>query len=350
SLARMLDGMGLVHIRLLEIESEPEEDAAEENSEERRKRLRQMARKTFSKAMSTVKDVMNLAGNDEEINVAQTKRVIHNLIDRIAEDESSMIELTALRNFDEYTYVHSTNVCVYALTIGVRIGLDRARLAQLGLAALFHDIGKVRLSSDLINKPGAFDEDDWVQMQRHPILGSKTALRNLELDIHTARVARVCFEHHINADFTGYPLLRYGQRPSNLFSRIVAIVDTFDALTSGRVYIKHANTSDEVIRKMHYQMAIKFDALLLKTFTDVVGVYPAGSLVLLSTDEVALVLSHNEIDRTRPQVKIIGDRSGMFEEPIFAELTDGSSTDRYITRIIDAEKHGIDLSRIISAD
>jgi len=348
-LAERLTDNGLSEVRLLSIEEEEDEDDTEITDEERQ-RFRQMARATFFKAMTVVQEIVAGARDNQDINTAKTKRVVHSLIDHLTRDEHSLLELTGIRNFDDYTYVHSTNVAVYALTVGVRVNLDRARLSQLGFAALFHDVGKVKLPQDLVRKPDAFDEDDWVQMQRHPLLGAKTVLRNLRLDVHSARAARAAFEHHMHVDFTGYPRLHYDQRGPNLFSRIVSIVDTFDALASGRVYMKQAMASDMVIKKMRYQMTSKFDPFLLKLFNDIIGVYPAGSLVLLTTDEIALVLTNNEKDPLRPYVKVVGDRSGLLVEPLWVDLSLPEHADRKVIRQIDPARYGLDIRDFILSD
>jgi HD-GYP domain-containing protein (c-di-GMP phosphodiesterase class II) len=234
--------------------------------------------------------------------------------------------------------------------MGIRLGLDRARLSQLGLTALFHDIGKVKLPKDIITKPDAFDENDWIQMQRHPLLGAKTILRNLKLDAHNVRAAVGAFEHHINQDFTGYPLLRHKKRPTNLFSKIIAIVDSFDALSSGRIYLKKSIPPDEVVKKMRYQMKIKFDPFLLKLFNNIIGIYPAGSLVLLTTDEIALILTNNDIDRARPYVKIVGNRSGLLDKPIWVDLSQEGQEHRKLTRMLDPSRYGLDVKDFVLQD
>jgi len=275
---------------------------------------------------------------------------VHNLIDHISRDESSLIELAAIKDYDDYTYAHSTNVCIYSLTLGVRLKMDRARLSQLGFAALFHDVGKVKLPSDLIKKPDAYDENDWLQMQQHPLLGAKTILRNMKLELHTARGARGAFEHHINQDFTGYPKLKYKKRQTNLFSKIIAIADSFDALTSGRIYVKKSIPPDEVLKKMHYQMAVKYDPFLLKIFTNIVGIYPAGSLVLLSTEELALILTNNKDDPAKPCVKLLGDKEKLFEEPVWADLSLPEHTARNIVRMVDPARYGLQVKDFILGD
>ncbi len=338
----------LAHIRLLSAREVNAEHSS--TAEEVRREFRSAARANFFRAMSVVEETVAGLSENKEVNVSKTKRVVHTLIDHIVRDESSLIELTAIRDFDDYTYAHSVNVCVYALTMGVRLGIDRARLAQLGFAAIFHDAGKVKLSTDLIRKPDNFDEDDWLQMQRHPLLGAKTIMRSLKLDVHTARAARGAFEHHISSDNSGYPRLPDRLRPLNLFSRIISIVDSFDALTSGRIYIKKAIPADEVLRKLHFQMHAKFDPFLLKIFTDVVGIYPAGSLVLLSTDEVALILTNSDTDRARPYVKIIGNQHGPLSEPEWADLSLPEESGRTVVRLIDPERYGLNTRELILRD
>ena len=175
-------------------------------------------------------------------------------------------------------------------------------------------------------------------------------MRNLKLDTHAARASRGAFEHHITNDFKGYPVLRYGRRPVNLFSKIIAIADSFDALTSGRSYLKDVNSASDAFRKMHFQMKSKFDPFLLKMFTNVVGIYPSGSLVLLSTEEVALVLTGNDADRTRPYVKIIGNRNGLLDTPEWVDLSQGEHQDRKILRVIDPERHGLNIKNFILQD
>ncbi len=321
-----------------------------DTAEEMRRQFRAAARKTFKRALTIVQEVIVQAESGEQLNISKTKRVVHSLIDHIVRDESSMLELTAIKDYDVYTYAHSVNVSVYALTVGVHLGLDRPRLSQLGYAAIFHDIGKIQLPHDLIHKPDAFDEDDWRQMQLHPLLGAKTILRNMKLDIHTARAARGAFEHHINADFTGYPKLHYKKRTPNLFSKIISIVDSFDALVSGRVYMKKMNTPEIVITKMRNHMAVKFDPFLLDIFHRIIGVYPAGSLVLLSTDELALVLTNNDEHRDRPYVKIVGNRHGLLDETIWVDLASPEHAHRTIIRPVNPQRYGLNVRDFILDD
>jgi len=344
--ANRLSELGIEGITLLAVEKKVSRAVL---SEEKKKFMRRAARVTFFRAISVVEDSMTRAAHDKDIDISKARRVVHSLIDHIAEDECSLIELTNIRDFDEYTYAHCANVCVYSLTIGLKLGLDRQRLSDLGFAALFHDIGKIKLPEDLIRKPDVFDENDWRQMQRHPILGAKTILRNLKFNRQSARAAVVAFEHHINKDFTGYPTLS-AKRSTNLFSKIVSIADTFDALNSGRVYIKRAIPPDEVLRKMMYQMDVKFDDFLLKLFINIIGIYPPGTMVLLTGDKLAVVSKTNPNNLSRPELKIIGSKSGPYKEFIEIDLAAPENSDIKINRIIDPSKYNIDIKNILLSD
>ncbi|MFH2048341.1 MAG: HD domain-containing phosphohydrolase [bacterium] len=324
------------------------EEEKDQTTEEQRRELRKTAKGLFFKAISTVEDIIVKSAQGRDLNISQTKRVVHSLVDHLEQDMSSLLELTALNDFDDYTCAHSTNVCIYSLTQGVRLGMDRARLSQLGFSALFHDIGKIKLSHDLICKPEAFDVNDWKQMQQHPLMGAKTILRNFKIDDHTARAACAAFEHHINIDYTGYPRLSKRQ-PLNLFSKIITISDVFDALTSGRVYIKKKISPDQVLKKMRLDMRNKFDPFLLKLFHSIIGIYPAGTLVLLSTDEIAIVLANND-EMDRPMVNLIGNRNGLLDEPVWVDLSKPENYHRTIIRLVEPEKYGLNLRDFILKD
>jgi HD-GYP domain-containing protein (c-di-GMP phosphodiesterase class II) len=316
---------------------------------EDRQKLRRQARDTFFRAIRNVKEVMLVTDRDEPIIVSRTKRIVHSVIDQISNDGSALMELASIKNFDEYTYAHSVNVSIYALTLGFRLGLDRRELSELGVAALFHDLGKIRLPRDLVTKPGRFDDFDWVQMRRHPLLGAMIIAETMRLDNHSARAVAAAYEHHINTDGTGYPTLPE-PRQTNLYSRIIAIADTFDAMTSGRIYIKHAISPDEVLRKMMYQMSAKFDSFLMKLFVNLIGIYPIGSLVLLTDKSLGIVTKSNPAEPSRPEVRLIADREGRKTTPEWFDLADPANRSVDVARCLDPDQYGINVTKYILSD
>jgi hypothetical protein len=164
-----------------------------------------------------------------------------------------------------------------------------------------------------------------------------------------ARAMAVAFEHHINPDNTGYPKLPQ-PGPINLYSRIVSIADNFDALTSGRIYIKQEIPADEVIRKLMYQMQDKFDPVLLKLFVSIMGIYPIGSLVLLSDKSLGIVSRTHSEDLSRPEVYIIADEDGPFETPRPHDLSVAECSHLSIVRVLNPKKYGIKIDDYILTD
>ncbi len=322
-------------------------DSENFDSEEKKNSTRAMARKTFFTAIAVVQDTVNKARTQNVINISKTKRVVQSLIDQIISDEAALLEMTSLRNFDDYTYVHSVNVCVLSLVTGYHLGLDRKRLSDLGVGALMHDIGKMKLPIELINKPDSFNEYDWMQMRKHPIFGVKALLKTRTTDETSARCSSTIFEHHISYDGTGYPSLMNNRKPS-LFARIVSIADNYNAMASGRVYHRKMNLPDEVISNMVSRIGTAFDPIILKVFINAMGIFPVGSVVTLSSNEIGIVAKNNPNDLERPQVKIIGNQDGMLDMADVKILDLSKEAGITVTKIVDTDKFKIDIANYLS--
>jgi HD-GYP domain-containing protein (c-di-GMP phosphodiesterase class II) len=304
------------------------------------------ARKTFFSAIAVVQDTINQARNNNSINISKTKRVVQELINRIIDDEAAMTELTVLKSFDDYTYVHSVNVCVLSLVLGFHLGLDRRMLSNLGVGALLHDIGKTKLPIELVNKPTTFDEFDWQMMRKHPIYGVKALLKTRAIDETTARASSAIFEHHLSLDGSGYPELSNKRKPS-LFAKIVSIADTYNAMTSGRIYHKQRHMPDEAITNMSNRIDKAFDPLLLKVFINTIGIYPVGTVVALSSREIGIIARNNPDNLERPSVKIIANEAGLFEINEVKVIDLSKETGVQVTKIINDDKYNIDISNYI---
>jgi HD-GYP domain-containing protein (c-di-GMP phosphodiesterase class II) len=316
------------------------EDQEELGDEDRHKAIRALAKKTFFSAISVVRDTMSQIKNHSTINIAKTKRVVQKMIDVIIEDESALVEMTALRDFDDYTYVHSVNVCVLALILGFNLGFDRKRLSNLGVGSLIHDLGKTKLPVDLVNKPDSYDEYDWELMRKHPIYGVKFLLKTRSVEETTARASAAVYEHHISYDGTGYPNLLRKRMPT-LFARIVAIADTYNAMSAGRIYHRKRNLPDEVITNMVNRAGKAFDPILLKVFINAIGIYPVGTVVALSSNQIGIVTKSNPQDPEKPKVKIVADESGMLgiDEVKVIDLSEEPGI--VVTKMIDGDKYNI---------
>jgi HD-GYP domain-containing protein (c-di-GMP phosphodiesterase class II) len=304
------------------------------------------ARKTFFTAIGTVQEIVGQAKAGNRINLAKTKRIVQGMVDQIIDNESAMVELTVLRDFDEYTYVHSVNVCVLALVLGFHLGLDKKRLSDLGVAALLHDIGKINLPIELVNKPDTYNDMDWQQMRAHPVFGVKTILKTRGSDLSSVRAIATAYEHHITYLGGGYPELLQKRTPC-LFAQIVSIADSFNAMVSGRVYHRKRMAGDEVITNMVNRAGTDFNALLLKVFINTIGVYPVGSVVRLNTNEIAIVSRTNPDDLIKPEVKIIADQDGLKPELKIIDLSAENAADIHIAGVIDGDKYNIDPANYI---
>ncbi len=330
----------------------PKQKAEKEDpkKQEKLEGSRAAARKTFATAVSLVETTMTAARTGKGANLNAAKRVVQELVDQVVADESALMELAALKHYDGYTYAHSVNVAVLSIALGTRLGLDKKSLALLGFGALFHDIGKVKLPADLINKPSQYNEEDWKQMRRHPVLGAKTVILNRGTDDYTGRAVEIAFLHHVNQDLSGYPALSEKKVPG-IFPMMVKICDTFNALSSGRIYFSKPYSPDEVIQKMIGGMGNQFDPLLLKIFVSTVGVFPIGSLVLLDTGEIGIVYKTNPENIYRPKVRLIADPSGPIADFRVVDLAERDQSSglfvRSIKQLLNSHDYGLDLSKFL---
>ncbi|MBI3566373.1 MAG: HD-GYP domain-containing protein [Elusimicrobia bacterium] len=326
--------------------------AAEGGEAARAEDGRAAAQKAFFRAVRLVEEVMTRAREGREAAFAPAKRVVQTLAERVVDDEQTLFELATLRTFDEYTFAHCVNVCVYSISIGTRLGLDRAQLTDLGLAALFHDLGKAKLPLALIDKPDEYDEAEWEQMHRHPALGAKTLLAmRRTLDRGLARAVRVAYEHHRGVDGSGYPRPRRKAR-QDLFARICAIADSFDAMTSGRVYQRRAMGPAEALRRMLQRSGTGYDPVLLRLFVGAVGVFPIGTPVLLDDGRAGVVWRNDAADLMRPRVRVpVGPKGGEGAAVVDLARRDPATGEPLasVRRICSEERLGVGIQSLLNA-
>jgi HD-GYP domain-containing protein (c-di-GMP phosphodiesterase class II) len=284
------------------------------------------------------------------VSFKQARRAIQNIIDRMADDENAVLGLTTLRCHDQYTHNHSVNVSLLSMALANRAGFPKVELADLGLAALFHDMGKSTIPMEVLNKPGEFTDDDWVAMRNHPTEGVLGLSKMRGLTNLPGRMAAASFEHHMNLDFSGYPKLTVPWTIS-LTGRILTIADCYDAMTSSRVYRREPMAPSKVLNMMLSKSGKAFDAVLLKLFVNCVGIIPIGSLVMLETNELAVVLkpATDKGNTERPFVRVITDPQGnSVDHGREIDLTEKDETGDFrdsIIRLIDNTEYKFDTSR-----
>ncbi|TMQ31574.1 MAG: HD-GYP domain-containing protein [Nitrospirae bacterium] len=280
----------------------------------------------------------------------QAKRAIQNIIDLMVDDEAAVLGLTTLRCHDQYTHNHSVNVSLLSIALANRVGYPKVELADLGLAALFHDMGKSTIPMEVLNKPGEFTDDDWVAMRNHPTEGVLSLSKMRGITNLPGRMAAASFEHHMNQDFSGYPKLTVPWTIS-LTGRILTIADCYDAMTSSRVYRREPMSPSKVLNMMLSKSGKSFDPVLLKLFVNCVGIIPIGSLVMLETSELAVVLkpAADKANGERPIVRVITDPQGnSVDHGREVDLTEKDETGDFrhnVIRLIDNTEYKFDTSR-----
>jgi HD-GYP domain-containing protein (c-di-GMP phosphodiesterase class II) len=307
---------------------------------------KERAKRTYAHSVAATKDLMTGVRLGQSPNIKKIKRVVQSIVDQILNDETSLVGLTTILDYDEYTFTHSVNVCIFSVALGKRLGLSKLQLYDLGLAALFHDIGKSRVPADVINKSGSLSDDDWRAITNHPWLGLLALFQVRGTSELAYRAMIVSYEHHMKADMSGYPR-PVRPRQMSVFSKIVAVCDGFDAATSRRVYQTSPWTPADVVREMRDNPRRGLDPVIVKAFINLTGIYPVGTLVILDTLELGIVHSINPISEmlSRPIVRIIGDPQGNVLHPgDLADLADKDEHDTYRRTIIkteNPERYGI---------
>jgi HD-GYP domain-containing protein (c-di-GMP phosphodiesterase class II) len=305
------------------------------------------AKRTYAHGVAVARDVVHGVRMGRMPSTRRLKRAIQTIVDQVMENELSITGLTTLREYDEYTFTHSVNVCIFAVALGKRLGLDRLQLYDLGLAALLHDIGKARLDQALLNKNSALDEQEWRMMQSHPWLGTLTLFKMREGEELPYRAILAAHEHHMKVDLSGYPR-PVRPRSLGLFTRLIAVADGYDAATTRRVYQSVPWEADAVLRDMWFNPGRGYDPTLVKALINLLGIYPVGTCVILDTFEVAIVAgpSPDPEQLDRPLVRLVVDQSGGRIPPP-GELVDLSipamdgSFRRTIVKVTSAERYGL---------
>ena len=322
---------------------ESEEDLEEEE------RQKEAAKRTYARSVAVTKEVINSIRMGRTANVKKVKRAVQAIVDQVLNNEASLVGLTTLRDYDEYTFTHSVNVCIFSVALGRKLGLTKLQLYDLGMAALFHDVGKSRVPLEVLNKQGGLTDEEWRIMQAHPWLGVLTLFGLRGYGEIPYRGMIVAYEHHMKVDLTGYPKSLRG-RDLSIYSKIVAVADGFDAATTRRVYQTVPIQPDQVLKEMWENPRRGYDPVIVKAFINLIGIYPVGTCVILDTYEVAIVHSANpDVSHVhRPVVRIVASPEGALHHPGF--LADLAQRDaqgnfpRTIVKVTDPVKYGINVS------
>ncbi|ANH74127.1 HD domain protein [Ralstonia insidiosa] len=257
------------------------------------------AGRLISKAEVAVKAMFSDARMGRTIEARDALPLVEAISGSVDRHPSALISLARLKTKDRYTFLHSVAVCALMVSLGRQLGLSDDEVRDAGLAGLLHDIGKVAIPPEVLNKPGALTADEFRTVIVHPqaghdILVGDTGMRDIALD--------VCLHHHERMDGTGYPHKLAGEGIS-LFARMGAICDVYDAVTSDRPY-KKAWEAAYAIQRMVEWRGNHFDPMVFNAFVKSVGIYPVGSLVRLRSGRLAVVMQHTPGALLTPTVKV----------------------------------------------
>jgi HD-GYP domain-containing protein (c-di-GMP phosphodiesterase class II) len=300
---------------------------------------RESSRKAYSSALDLLRELEVVVRAKNKLLPGHTKTVVRSLVDNVLSNRTAMLGLSGLKSYDEYTFYHSVNVAILSLALGSAISSNRRFLTSLGTGALMHDIGKLSVGADILNKPGALTSEEWAKMRLHPVHGAEIAATMPGLD--RASIV-VILEHHMRFDGQGYPRCKpIGSQ--HLASRIVAVADAFDAMTSRRSY-SAPRLQDDAMSVLVENTGTGFHPGLVRLFVRVLGVYPPRSVVRLSSGEVGVVLKPHETDPTSPLVRVIADGSGGIVEPVDVDMGDPEqSQGRVVKGCLDAATMNVDV-------
>ncbi len=296
--------------------------------------LAAIAKKTYVQVLASVKEVARKVRAQKRAGIGKTLRMAQNMVDLMMADESMFKALSTIRIYDDYTFSHSVNVAILSMCLGRYIGLSKNSLERLGLCGLLHDIGKVEVPEEILNKPGKLSADEFEEMKKHALNSVRLIVKIQASRDRKARLLLPPFEHHLKYDLTGYPQTDR-KKPITLFGRILTIADVYDAVTSPRVYRPTILSPDRALGMMLKGAGKDFDPILIKVFINMLGVYPIGTLLKLDTDEMALVKeTREEADRPRVLLLVPNDKGGFFPgEKVNLDARDPKSGE-YLRNII----------------
>jgi putative nucleotidyltransferase with HDIG domain len=262
-------------------------------------------KRMYTEAVSVASDVWDSAQTEGKPDATVARTVIDGLAQAVAQNRSALLALTTLKNYDNYTFTHMVNVSILTMAQARGLRIDGGLLREFGLAALMHDIGKVRTPLEILNKPDKLTPDEFTIMKRHTVDGAEM-LRSTP-DIPTLAPV-VAFEHHLRLDGSGYP--DGAKRPMlNVATMLCGIADVYDAMRSQRAY-QQAFPTDRILEVLKRNDGKQFDQHLVRRFVQLIGIYPVGNLVRLNTGEVAVVRTIHAPDPYRPQVRVLFNRAG----------------------------------------
>jgi len=260
-------------------------------------------RHLYSDAVAAANNVWESALTEGRPDPTIARNMVDGLAQAIAQNRTALLALTALKEYDNYTFTHMVNVSILTMGQARGLGIDGSLLREFGVSALMHDIGKVRTPTEILNKPDKLTDEEFVIMRQHVVHGAEILHRTPDMP---ALAPVVAFEHHLRLDGTGYPF-GVSRSALNVATMLCGIADVYDAMRSQRAY-QQAFPTDRILQVLKRNDGTQFDQHLVRRFTQLLGIYPVGNLVRLNTGEIAVVVKIYAPDPYRPQVRLVLDK------------------------------------------
>ncbi|MFQ5329916.1 MAG: HD-GYP domain-containing protein [Thermodesulfobacteriota bacterium] len=291
----------------------------------------------YSDTMGVVQDVLHAVRLGKIPRSDGVLHVVGEMSNAVLSNKNAMIGLTMIKNYDNYLYNHSVNVSILTLSLAQVLKYEGEDLLAAGIGGLLHDVGKTGVAEDIMNKPGTLSDDEWKRMREHPVMGAQIISRMKGLD---KSIVHMVHEHHIRYDRSGYPTL---DSPLHPMGMIVTLADAYDALTTLRVYQRPYHPA-EAVKILHGLSGKHFAPKIVQAFTNMLGVYPVGTMVRLSTNEIAIVTNINAADGEHPVVKVVyGSDGKKLTSSQAVDLSQAGEKARFIVSPVDPLSKGIDM-------
>jgi putative nucleotidyltransferase with HDIG domain len=294
------------------------------------------AKSICARGKTAVTTMFQEARMGKALDTAQASGLVAEISASVMRNPDALIGLARLKNKDDYTYMHSVAVCALMIALARKLKLDDKQIKEAGMAGLLHDIGKMAIPQEILDKPGKLTDAEFLTVKEHPVHGHEMLLQGENV---SAAALEVCLHHHERMDGNGYPHRLQGDQIS-LFARMGAVCDVYDAITSNRAY-KAGWEPAESLRRMAEWSGSHFDPAIFQAFVKCLGIYPTGSLVKLKSGRVGVVIEQCEQSLLTPRVKIFFSlKSNTYIPPEIVDLARADAHES-IHELGDADKLGL---------
>lgn len=303
------------------------------------------AQSAHDDARSQIKDNLKRMAEGDGINVTRIRSSVKSCVKSIVANPNALLWLGRLRSKDNYIAEHCLNVGVLAIAFGRHLGLGPEELETLGMCGMLHDVGKLKVDQKILDKPARLTEEEFSVIKDHCRIGKDILSQDKNIP---DSVIEAAFGHHERMDGSGYPR-GLPAETLNLYTRMISIVDTYDAITTNRCY-DNSRPATEAMKILFSCRSTQFEPILVEKFIECLGIYPTGSIVELRSSEVAVVIDSNKNSRLKPKVSIVLDEHKQFRPPLIVDTSSDASdaSDRIIKRVLDENDYPIDLGKVFA--